>query len=137
MLGKYAICKERKIQFILNSESVFLIDDRTPLIEDISTIIGNLIENSIESFKESNLKEKLIEITIIESEKEIELKVADNGEKIPQENFSKIYEQGFSTKGDSRGVGLNIVKNKVNLYSGAIEFEQNENMKFFKVRVMK
>ncbi|MGL5545190.1 MAG: ATP-binding protein [Cetobacterium sp.] len=137
LLGKDAICKERKIQFILNSESVFLIEERTPLIEDISTIIGNLIENSIESFKESNLKEKLIEITIIESEKEIAFKVTDNGEKIPQENFTKIYEQGFSTKGVSRGVGLNIVKNKVNLYSGTIEFEQNENMKFFKVRVMK
>lgn len=137
LLGKDAICKERKIQFLVNAESLVSTEIRIPIFEDISTIIGNLIENSIESFKEYNIKDKRIEIKIIEIEKEIEFEVWDNGEQIPQENFIKIYEQGFSTKGSSRGVGLNIVKNKVDLYSGTVEFEQNEDGKFFKVRVMK
>ncbi|MGL5175200.1 MAG: sensor histidine kinase, partial [Cetobacterium sp.] len=137
LLGKDAICKERKIQFLVDAESLVSTEIRIPIFEDISTIIGNLIENSIESFKEYNIKDKRIEIKIIETEKEIEFEVWDNGEQIPQENFIKIYEQGFSTKGSSRGVGLNIVKNKVDLYGGTVEFEQNEDGKFFKVRVMK
>ena len=137
LLGKDAICKERKIQFIIDSYSEVLTENKSPIIEDISTIIGNLIENSMDSFKESNIIEKIIKIKIIETNKNIELEVWDNGEKIPQEYFSKIYERGFSTKGDLRGVGLSIVKNKISLYNGTIEFEQNEKWKFFKVKVVK
>ena len=91
----------------------------------------------MDSFKEFNIKEKIIKIKIIETENNIELEVWDNGEPIPQEYFSKIYERGFSTKGELRGVGLSIVKNKITLYKGTIEFEQNEQWKFFKVKVVK
>ncbi|MGL4785262.1 MAG: sensor histidine kinase, partial [Cetobacterium sp.] len=137
LLGKDAICKERKIQFIIDSQSQVSTENKSPIIEDISTIIGNLIENSMDSFKETHIIEKIIKIKIIETNKKIELEVWDNGEKIPQEYFSKIYERGFSTKGDLRGVGLSIVKNKISLYNGTIEFEQNEKWKFFKVKVVK
>lgn len=137
LLGKDAICKERKIQFIVDSQSEVTTENKSPIIEDISTIIGNLIENSMDSFKEFNIKKKIIKIKIIETENNIELKVWDNGEPIPQEYFSKIYERGFSTKGELRGVGLSIVKNKITLYKGTIEFEQNEQWKFFKVKVVK
>lgn len=137
LLGKDAICKERKIQFMIDLESEVLTENKSPIIEDISTIIGNLIENSMDSFKDYSVIEKTIRVKVIETESNIELEVWDNGEKIPQEFFSKIYERGFSTKGEQRGVGLSIVKNKVSLYNGTIEFEQNEEWKFFKIKVVK
>lgn len=137
LLGKDAICKERKIQFIMDSQSEVLTENKSPIIEDISTIIGNLVENSIDSFREYNITEKIIKIKVIETDKTIELEIWDNGEKIPQKYFSKIYERGFSTKGDLRGVGLNIIKSKVTLHNGTIEFEQNEQWKFFRIKVVK
>lgn len=137
LLGKDTICKERKIQFVIDSESEVLTENKSPIIEDISTIIGNLIENSMDSFKDYDIVEKTIRIKIVETDSNIELEVWDNGKKIPQEYFSKIYERGFSTKGEQRGIGLSIVKNKVSLYNGIIEFEQNEQWKFFKIRVVK
>lgn len=137
LLGKDAICKERKIQFIMDSQSEVLTENKSSIIEDISTIIGNLVENSIDSFREYNITEKIIKIKVIETDKTIELEIWDNGEKIPQKYFSKIYERGFSTKGDLRGVGLSIIKSKVTLHNGTIEFEQNEQWKFFRIKVVK
>ena len=64
LLGKEAICKERKIEFIFDSKSNFELKPKKFFIEDLSTIIGNLIENSIESFIDYNIDNKFIKIQI-------------------------------------------------------------------------
>ncbi len=137
LLGKDSVCKERKIEFIVDLESEVLEERRTNMIEDISTIVGNLIENSIDSFSEVKSIDKKIKVKLVELENEIEIEVWDNGEKIPQEYFSKIYNYGFSTKGNHRGVGLFLIKEKLDIYNGTIQLEQSDNYKIFKVRMEK
>ncbi|WP_041367188.1 ATP-binding protein [Natranaerobius thermophilus] len=47
--------------------------------------------------------------------------VSNNGSKISRNNLGKIFEQGYSTKGNARGYGLHIVKNITQNYNAEIE----------------
>ena len=49
--------------------------------------------------------------------------VKDTGGGIPDEIKDKVFEQGFSTKGDGRGIGLFHTKQLVESMGGQISFE--------------
>lgn len=137
LLGKEAVAKERKINFRLDEESSVEDGEKTYLTVDITTVIGNLIENAIDSFEGTNKKEKSIKVKIIEKDNFYEIEVEDNGEKISEENLGKIFEYGFSTKGKQRGVGLSLIKEKVELYNGQIEIKQSGDNKKFIIKMEK
>lgn len=137
LLGKGAIAKERKIEFIIETSGNIFEEVKDDLIRDLGTIIGNLIENALDSCKNFEISKKIIKVKIIETDRYIEFIVSDNGQQISQENLNKIYDYGFSTKGNQRGVGLSLVKEKLSLYNGTIELDQNKNLKFFTVKVEK
>lgn len=135
LLGKEAICKERKIEFILDSNSSFNLKTENFFIEDLSTIIGNLIENSIESFIDYNIERKFIEIKILQSGNLFSIYVTDNGKPISEDMLEKIFKYGFSTKGKNRGVGLYLVQEKIKLYNGSIKIKREKSQKTFIVEV--
>lgn len=135
LLGKEAICKERKIEFRLDSTSNLKIKERNRFIDDITTIAGNLIENSIESFNGLETQNRFIEVKIENENNVVKISVSDNGAKIPEEIIDKIYNFGFSTKGEHRGVGLHLIGQKLKLYDGTIQLVVDNEMKTFKVEV--
>lgn len=137
LLGKNAVAEERKIKLIIDTESSIVDEKRTEIIQDLATILGNLIDNSFDSLSKNDEIEKQVKVTVIEKENSFELEVWDNGEKIPKINIEKIYEYGFSTKGKERGVGLFIVKEKLDKYKGEISLEYNKNGKTFKLKMEK
>lgn len=135
LLGKEAICKERKIEFIFDSKSNFELKPKKFFIEDLSTIIGNLIENSIESFIDYNIDNKFIKIQILQNKSFFSISVTDNGKSISDDILNKIFDYGFSTKGKNRGVGLYLVQEKLKLYNGNIRIERDESKKTFIIEV--
>ena len=54
--------------------------------------------------------------------------VQDTGEGIKAENREKIFENGFSTKGEGRGTGLYQVKSMVEALGGKISLESQEGV---------
>ena len=52
--------------------------------------------------------------------------VKDTGGGIPKEIGEKIFEQGFSTKGEGRGIGLYHTKQLIQSMGGKISFETEE-----------
>ena len=88
----------------------------------IEQIIANLLDNSI-SFSEDN-KKILVEIYKNE-EKKIILKVIDEGKGFKETNTKKIFDRFYSNRpdafGEHSGLGLNIVKNLVELHKGLIK----------------
>ncbi|MFQ7057750.1 MAG: ATP-binding protein [Turicibacter sanguinis] len=72
-----------------------------------------------------------------EDETSLEIQVRDNGEKINPAFKDKLFESGISTKGEHRGIGLFLVKNRVELYHGTIEIEDFDEEKIFVIMINK
>ena len=94
----------------------------------IEQIIANLLENSI-SFSEDN-KEILVEILRI-NEGKFSLIVKDQGTGFSEKDTNKIFNRFYSNRpekfGEHSGLGLNIVKNLVELHNGEIKATNNKN----------
>ena len=102
----------------------------------IEQIIANLLDNSI-SFSDDN-KKILVEISKNEN-KEILLKVVDEGKGFKEKNTKKIFNRFYSNRPDNfgkhSGLGLNIVKNLVDLHGGTINAYNNTTHKGANVEI--
>ena len=128
---------KRGIQIILkdsnNQEEYFIngIENR------IEQIIANLLDNSI-SFSGNN-KNILVEVTKNEREK-IVLKVIDEGKGFKETSTKKIFDRFYSNRpdnfGEHSGLGLNIVKNLVDLHGATINASNNITQKGANVEII-
>lgn len=97
---------------------------------DLCSIIGNLLENSIEAVV-SNKNNKNIGLEIKEEDKKHKIYVYNNGSKISTKEQNLIFKEGYTTKGSkSRGYGLQIVKTLVEQYKGEIEIKSDKKTTF-------
>jgi len=128
---------KRGIQIILkdtnNQEEYFIngIENR------IEQIIANLLDNSI-SFSDNN-KKILVEVSKNEREK-ITLKVIDEGKGFKETSTNKIFDRFYSNRpdnfGEHSGLGLNIVKNLVDLHGATIYASNNIMQKGANVEIL-
>jgi two-component system, OmpR family, sensor histidine kinase ChvG len=103
----------------------------------IEQIIANLLDNSI-SFSENN-KKILVEIYKGDKDKII-LKVIDEGKGFKETDTKKIFNRFYSNRpdtfGEHSGLGLNIVKNLVELHSAAINASNNATQEGANVEIV-
>lgn len=137
LIGKFGIAKEQRI--ILNLKEGSLLFEKHGIISynDLIVIIGNLIENAFESFQNSNIIEKNVILSLTEDEKSIYISVFDNGSPIDPKIKDKIFQRGISSKGNKRGSGLYLVKNRTNLYNGNFSFHEDIGGKTFSIKLFK
>lgn len=74
---------------------------------DICKILGIFLDNATEAAKESERKN--VSLLISKNKNEISIVITNTFKEPPKIN--KIFEYGYSTKGERRGIGLNTVKN--------------------------
>ena len=103
----------------------------------IEQIIANLLDNSI-SFSDNN-KRITVEVSKNENEKII-LKVIDEGKGFKEKNTKKIFDRFYSNRpdnfGEHSGLGLNIVKNLVDLHGATINASNNITQKGANVEIV-
>lgn len=87
---------------------------------DITTVLGNLINNAIEAVDGLDVSRKIVELKILENSRYYIFQTRNPGH-IDNKLKEKIFSAGFSTKeGDSeRGLGLASAKYILNKYRGA------------------
>ncbi|MBP2651640.1 MAG: histidine kinase [Firmicutes bacterium] len=121
LLAKYNKAEECRVKLKIdeNSKLTKLPEYMSP--EEIVSVVGNLIENSLDEVK--NDGSGLIYIKIFEDGHFLNINIKDNGGGIPLEHGEKIYEQGFSTKEGQRGHGMYIVKKIIDECNGTIELD--------------
>ncbi len=99
-------------------------------------VIANLLDNSI-SFSDEN---KEIEINVEETSKNLVVLIKDEGpgfsETSPQKIFKRFYSNRPKSFGKHSGLGLNIVKNIVELHEGTISASNRVNKRGAQVEVL-
>ncbi len=102
----------------------------------LEQVIANLLDNSI-SFSDNNKK---IEIEVEETSNNLVILVKDEGpgfsETSPQKIFKRFYSNRPKSFGKHSGLGLNIVKNIVELHAGTISASNRVNKKGAQVEVL-
>lgn len=137
LISREVMAKEKGIKFTLFKDSSLFEEHGAVSHDDIVTILGNLIENSFEACIYNYDKEKEVEVFLSEDEEKIYMEVSDNGVPIPKYIKEKMFERGISSKAKDRGIGLSLVKTRVDLYEGTIEIKEYEDKKSFKVTLFK
>jgi signal transduction histidine kinase len=108
---------KRKIVDIPN-----LLLDRHKLLQ----ILTNLISNAIYALSTNTQGDRILSISAeISKQDSIQIRVCDNGIGIPKENFTRIFEHGFTTRETGHGFGLHSTALSVNELNGSITVQSD------------
>lgn len=101
--------------------------------DELVQVWSNLIMNGIQAM---DYKGKLV-IDVSHQEAEIQIKIADGGAGIPQDNIDRIFTPFFTTKsmGEGSGLGLHIVRQIVEKHHGTIEVVSQPGHTIFTVKI--
>jgi two-component system sensor histidine kinase ChvG len=117
--------KDIKISFKNDGKSYYFIKGIENRIEQI---IANLLDNSI-SFSENGTY-ILVDVSI-NLNNEITIKIKDEGQGFKEKDTKKIFKRFYSNRpdkfGEHSGLGLNIVKNLVEIHEGKIFASNRKN----------
>lgn len=123
LIGKIARSSECNVRFILREGITFKSADIDLPSEALVTIVGNLIDNALDSMNSANSDLRELEFGVFTQPGELLITVDDTGCGISEENKDKVFDNGFSTKGKGRGVGLYHTKQLIESLGGNISFE--------------
>jgi len=119
---------EHKLE-LANVELHLHLDENLPLIKcdnsQIQQVIINLVMNASEATHNRTQGEVTVRTSVNSGLAIVRLEVQDNGDGIPAEYLSKIYDPFFTTKGEGKGVGLGlaVVYGIVESHGGDIEVD--------------
>jgi two-component system, NtrC family, sensor histidine kinase HydH len=90
--------------------------------EQIMQVLLNLLLNAIQILDEGGK----IEVTVRQLSKHVEIKVADNGPGIAEEQRSQVFDPFFSKRSGGIGLGLAVVRQIVNAHHGEISVGESD-----------
>lgn len=110
--------KNNKIKFIDNTDgkvSVFVDEER------FFAVLNNVVKNADESTSNDE-----IEIRLEKDDKFAKIYIKNHGEKIEEEIQEKLFKEGFSTKAQGWGVGLNVCRKYLAQQLGSISLVKSD-----------
>ncbi|WP_406944769.1 ATP-binding protein [Halobacillus sp. SY10] len=122
LISKVSRGRELGIDVSIDENST--LESYPPLLDqhDFVLIIGNLVENAFDALHSNHREEKWVNLSILQDRHQCTVMVEDNGEGISDEQKERIFQKGYSTKGDQgSGIGLYLVKNIVDKGYGELE----------------
>lgn len=95
---------------------------------DVVRISGNLLDNAIEAVASLPKEQRWVEITGIAAEDHLYITVRNPGPVLGEEELRRCFSPGYTTKrnGKNSGLGLLIVRMKVEEYKGTLQARSNE-----------
>lgn len=103
---------------VLKSELVLGEEDQ------LKRILSNILNNGFESLAQN--RERKIQISAAMCEEMINLRIADTGLGMDEQDLSKIGQLGFSTKGSDRGLGVSHALNRIRAWGGELSYSSTE-----------
>ncbi len=130
IVAKTTVAAERGVRIVLDQDS--RLGEQPGHLRRLLTVTGNLLDNAVEAAQDSGPGE--VRLRLEESEREILLRVEDNGPGIPPGAGERIFEDGWSTSPDRgtarRGLGLALVHRLVQRHGGTIEVSEGPGAVF-------
>lgn len=120
ILGKVSFVRENGGKLSISEASFMPTIKDSEIEKDIITILGNLIDNSLDSLKGRKVKNIEVEIVPLTGN-QLSITVSDTGIGMSNEVLKNAFDKGFSTKGNDRGFGLYIVNNSANKLNGKVK----------------
>lgn len=121
LLAKYSKSEEARVKFIIDEDSSLKKLPKYLTSEELVSILGNLIENSLDEVKSDGSGE--IYLKIYEQDDLLKIVVKDNGPGIRSDIRDEIYNMGVTSKDGQRGYGMYLVKNIIDEAKGTINFK--------------
>jgi two-component system CitB family sensor kinase len=132
LLGKAAAASERGVELRVNVEGQLPNDVGD--VRDLVTVIGNLVDNALESVASVSNGVGWIEVTIAPHESGLAVRVHDSGPGIAPELVDEIFRDGYTTKvargAQRRGLGLALVSQAARRRGGYVTVENSRGALF-------
>ncbi|OWA36296.1 two-component system sensor histidine kinase DcuS [Saccharibacillus sp. O16] len=131
LLGKLSLMREAGIRLLVREDGILPEASEPAISRELVTIVGNLLQNAVEAPRPEG-QVKVIEIGFDYADGWLEIEVEDNGIGIASAVVESLYDQGSSTKGTNRGVGLYLVRRSAERLDGTVIFrsEPGEGTRF-------
>ncbi|MEI2663585.1 DcuS/MalK family sensor histidine kinase [Rossellomorea sp. LJF3] len=124
IMGKLSYAREKNVRLTIECHD-FLPEPRDPAVtHELITVIGNLLDNSIDATMDCEEKEVLMELFYQDGQ--LEIVVTDTGIGMPDDMVEDIFIKGYSSKGEGRGYGLFLVKETIGKLNGTLHVESKE-----------
>ena len=124
-----SLLKEKNNKIVLidemaGAETNAFLDD-----EKFSIVVNNIIKNAHDSTSNDEIVIKISKI-----DDKVRISFINHGEMIEKENQEKIFETGYTTKGDGWGIGLAVCKRFIGSQFGTFELtKSDENETIFSI----
>ena len=122
LAAKVSDCEARGVHVDLQIESPWT--DLPVESWEICRVLGNLIDNAMDAMKDTPEPRLLIRLS--ESVQSYTFAIANNGPMIQPSIAERIFQRGFSTKGEGRGMGLSIVRGIMESGGGKLTLTSDE-----------
>ena len=122
LAAKVGDCEARGVHVDLQIESPWT--DLPVESWEMCRVLGNLIDNAMDAMKDTPEPRLLIRLS--ESVQSYTFAIANNGPMIQPSIAERIFQRGFSTKGEGRGMGLSIVRGIMESGGGRLTLTSDE-----------
>lgn len=87
----------------------------------LALVACELLDNAISAV--SSKGRVSIDVAHLKSTQQLSIVVQDNGPGVASENLERLFKQGFSTKGEGRGLGLHLIQEAVRQLRGKVTYK--------------
>ncbi|MEC3914806.1 sensor histidine kinase [Nocardia sp. CDC160] len=116
LAAKSALAREKGVDLTVDASTVDMRMTVDPV--DITTVVGNLIDNAIEAARQD--PRGWVDIELLAEDTDLVAIVADSGGGIPADLTDRVFEDGFSTRGEMHGLGLALARHVARNRSGDV-----------------
>jgi two-component system CitB family sensor kinase len=105
---------------------------RLTLPVDVTTVLGNLLDNAIDAVRLSDSDTKEVEVELLQEHSTLHITVADSGDGVAPDFVEHLFTEGMSTKAESaipggRGIGLALSRQISRALGGDIRLSSSGN----------
>lgn len=124
LIGKKSYAREAGAELIVSADFPLLPPENMETSHELITIIGNLIDNAVDAIEKR--PKKRIDVNFDYADEILTIEVMDTGKGLSKDLLDHIFEKGFSTKGENRGLGLHLLNESLQKLGGELEYSSKE-----------